>query len=154
MAKNVKVILIDTALHLERWQSGRMHRFRKAAGAKVPREFESPPLRTKRTKCATAEMSKAPARFTREIRTPQPYRAEHGEMARRCPDRDFRVESLESRTFSPQKKEPVFAYRFLSNLNPLHLLHLPSNLVLVSTSHTSLQNISDYAVDCTLSQNF
>jgi 8-oxo-dGTP diphosphatase len=26
---------------LEEWQSGRMHRFRKAAGAQVPREFES-----------------------------------------------------------------------------------------------------------------
>jgi hypothetical protein len=29
----------------ERWQSGRMHRFRKPAGSKDPREFESPPLR-------------------------------------------------------------------------------------------------------------
>ena len=30
---------------MERWQSGRMHRFRKPAEAKASREFESPPLR-------------------------------------------------------------------------------------------------------------
>ncbi len=30
---------------LERWQSGRMRRFRKPVGLKGSREFESPPLR-------------------------------------------------------------------------------------------------------------
>ncbi|MDB5244299.1 MAG: hypothetical protein JWN18_169 [Parcubacteria group bacterium] len=31
---------------MERWQSGRMHWFRKPAGAKAPRGFKSHPLRS------------------------------------------------------------------------------------------------------------
>ena len=34
---------------MERWQSGRMHHFRKVAGSQEPREFESPPLRNELT---------------------------------------------------------------------------------------------------------
>ena len=44
--RNTQKMLKCQGLSRERWQSGRMHRFRKPARGKPLREFESPPLRS------------------------------------------------------------------------------------------------------------
>ncbi len=86
-------LLSNTMRALERWLSGRKHRFRKPAGSKGPRGFESLPLRNYKIPRTSGDILFAGGgmclRTFREGFERRSTVSSVDETARRCPDKTF-----------------------------------------------------------------